>query len=137
MASKDDSDIVRCIKCRTVLNESTSLIRSQRTPCPVCGSLSRDNMRVVAPKLSVSVPKWRARGKRQGKGEPFIDQYLKRELYRDTGEDHDVERTIDHERNIYREVIRDSKTGELIRDCYEPLDKHTGHGYAKHKGKGE
>jgi hypothetical protein len=94
-------------------------------------------MRVVAPKLSVSVPKWRTRGKRQGKGEPFIDQYLKRELYRDTGEDHDVERTIDHERNIYREVIRDSKTGELIRDCYEPLDKHTGHGYAKHKGKGE
>jgi hypothetical protein len=137
MASKDASDIVRCVKCRAVLNESPSLTRSQRTPCPVCGSLSRDNMRVVVPKLSVSVPKWRARGKRQGKGEPFIDQYLKRELYRDTGEDHDVERTIDHERNIYREVIRDSKTGELIRDCYEPLDKHTGHGYAKRKGEGD
>lgn len=135
MASKDNSEIVRCNKCRTILNESPSLPRSQRTPCPVCGSLSRDNMRFIDTELGVSVPELRAKGKRHGKGKPFIDQYLKRELYRDTGEDHDVESVIDHNSNIYKEVIRDSKTGKIIRECCEPLDKHIGHGYAKHNSK--
>jgi hypothetical protein len=81
------------------------------------------------------VPKLRARGKRLGKGKPFIDQQSKRELYRDTGETHDVERIIDLENNIYKEVIKDSKTGKIIRECCEPLDKHVGHGYAKYKSK--
>ena len=133
MASENDSEIVRCSKCGTVLNESPSLPRSQRTPCPVCGSLSRDHTKLIVTKLSVSVSRLRAKGKRQGKGKPFIDQYLKRELFRKTGEVHDVERIIDPENNIYKEVIRDSKTGEIIRKCCEPLDKHVGHGYAKRK----
>ena len=131
MATENNSDIVRCNECKTVLNESPSLPRSQRTPCPVCRSLSRDNLRLVNPKLVVSVPKWRAKGKRHGKGKSFIDQYLKRELYQETGEDRDVQRVIDHEHNIYKEIIRDSKTGRIIRECCEPLDKHVGHGYAK------
>lgn len=133
MASENDSEIVRCNKCRTILNESPSLPRSQRTPCPICGSLSRDNLRLVDPKLSASVSKLRARGKRHGKGKPFIEQYLKRELYRDTGEEHDVERVIYPEKNIYKEIIKDSKTRKVIRKRCEPLNKHTEHGYAKHK----
>ena len=137
MASKNNSEIVRCNKCRTILNESPSLPRSQRTPCPICGSLSRDNLRLVDPKLSVSVPKLRARGKRLGKGKHFIDQVGKREKYHDTGKEQDVTRVFDHEGNLYTEIIRDSKTGKVIREFSEPLDKHQGHGYAKHKSRTE
>jgi len=52
MASENDSEIVRCNKCWAVLNESPSLPRSQRMPCPVCSSLSRDNLRKVNPLLN-------------------------------------------------------------------------------------
>jgi len=134
MASENDSEIVRCNKCWTVLNESPSVPRSQRTPCPVCGSLSRDNMKVVRTNLSVSVPKLRARGKRLGKGKHFIEQVGKREKYHDTGKEQDVTRVFDYEGNLYTEIIRDSKTGKVIREFSEPLDKHQGHGYAKQKG---
>jgi hypothetical protein len=144
MASENSSKIVRCNKCGTALDETPSLQYGERTPCPICGSLSRYRERVgriarhyqivTDTALSVSISETRARAKRRGKGKPFIDQRSKRELYRDTGEVHDVERIIDPENNIYKEVIRDSKTGEIIRECCEPLDKHTGHGYAKQKG---
>lgn len=110
MASQDNSEIVRCNNCRTVLNESPSLQYGERTPCPICGSLSRYRERVgriarhyrivTNTALSISVPETRARAKRHGKGKPFIDQHSKRELYRDTGEVHDLERIIDHENNI-------------------------------------
>jgi hypothetical protein len=88
-------------------------------------------MRPVEAKLRVSAPKWRARGKRHGKGKPFIDKYLKRELYRDMGEDHDAERLIDRKRNIYKEIVKDPKTGRIIHHCWELLDYHVGRGYAK------
>lgn len=144
MASEDNTKIVRCNNCRTVLDETAYLQYDKRTPCPICGSLSRYCERlgriarhykiVTDTALSASVTETRARGKRHGKGKPFIDQRYKRELYRKTGEEHDVERIIDPENNIYKEVIKDSKTGEIIRECCEPLDKHQGHGYAKRKG---
>jgi hypothetical protein len=136
MASENNSEIVRCNNCRIVLNETPSIQYSERTPCPVCGSLSRHYEKVAVVKIGLSTSA-NAKAKRLGKGKPFIEQSAKHELYRETGEDHDVDRIIDREKNLYKETIRDSKTGGVIRECCEPLDKHVGHGYAKRKIKEE
>jgi hypothetical protein len=44
-----------------------------------------------------------------------------------------LERLIDRLSNHYREKVTDPKTGEVIHECDEPLDQHTGHGSAKPK----
>jgi len=43
------------------------------------------------------------------------------------------ERIIDRENNIYRELVVNSDTGEIVRDVEQPLSEHTGRGSAKHK----
>jgi hypothetical protein len=47
------------------------------------------------------------------------------------------ERLIDREGYVYREIVTDIETGELIHQCAEPLSKHRNHGMAKRKPKGE
>jgi hypothetical protein len=135
MTSENDNEVVRCNNCRTVLNEAPSLQRSERTPCPSCGSLSRYHIRLADVRINVSPVESRVKAKRLGKGKPFIEQQAKHELFRETSEYHDVDRVIDREHNRYIEIIKDSKTGEVIRQCCELLSYHVGHGYAKHKGK--
>ena len=38
------------------------------------------------------------------------------------------EMRVDKNQGRYREVISDPETGEIIRECEEPLSKHRGHG---------
>jgi hypothetical protein len=42
-------------------------------------------------------------------------------------------RVIDRENNLYKEVVTNAETGEVIHACEEPLSKHIGHGSAKKK----
>lgn len=42
-----------------------------------------------------------------------------------------LNRDIDRENNLYFEVVIDKQTGEILRECLEPLDEHYGHGNAK------
>jgi hypothetical protein len=126
-------EVVRCNNCKAILNESPDIQPSERTPCPSCGSISRDYKKEASVDLGMVIPEARMKAKHGGKGKPFIEQHGKHELYRKTGEDRDVNRIIDRENNLYIEIIIDSKTGELICGCIEPLDKHKGHGSAKNK----
>ena len=131
MVSKDNGEIVRCNKCKIVLDETASLKYSERTPCPVCGSLSRYNERAVNAAIGVSIRKVEEKAKRLGKGRPFIEQRAKRDLYRKTGQETDEVRIIDRKNNLYKKIIKDSETGETIYERSEPLSKHVGHGSAK------
>ena len=38
------------------------------------------------------------------------------------------EMRVDKAQDQYREVVSDPETGEIIRECEEPLSKHRGHG---------
>jgi len=38
---------------------------------------------------------------------------------------------VDHKSGQYQEIVIDTKTGEVIHQCAEPLPKHTEHGSAK------
>jgi hypothetical protein len=55
------------------------------------------------------------------------------DLHRDSGTWRILERVIDRGKKWYTETIKDSLTGEVIKHTSEPLDKHVGHGSAKHK----
>ncbi len=44
---------------------------------------------------------------------------------------HQVDRTIDYANNWYDETITDEATGEVVRECHEPLSDHRGRGSAK------
>jgi len=43
------------------------------------------------------------------------------------------ERIIDRKNNEYVEKIEDKQSGNIIRNCHEPLSEHLGHGSAKNK----
>jgi hypothetical protein len=131
MTNKDNGEVVRCNNCKTVLDENPSIHPSERTPCPNCGSLSRYYEKVAHIKIGTSIPKTEVKVKHLGKGKPFIEQRTKHDLYRKTGQGTDEVRIIDRENNLYKKIIKDSKTGEIIYECCEPLDKHIGHDSAK------
>ena len=44
-----------------------------------------------------------------------------------------LKRVIDRDNDLYGEKIIDESTGEIIRECYEPLKDHQGRGNAKYK----
>jgi hypothetical protein len=69
-----------------------------------------------------------------GKKKPIVEGISGEDLHRDSGKWMYKERVIDHEKNRYKEVVTDLETGNIVHNCEEPLDKHTGHGSAK-KGK--
>jgi len=43
------------------------------------------------------------------------------------------EMVVDRDNNLYKELVTDPQTGEVIRDCEEALSDHVGHGDAKFK----
>ena len=43
------------------------------------------------------------------------------------------QRIIDHEKDLYEEVVVDPKTAKIVHSCKEPLSEHRGHGSAKKK----
>jgi hypothetical protein len=125
-----NNTVVRCNNCKAVLDEAPDIQPSKRTPCPSCGSISRCYEIEVHAKINVRASVG-MKAKRGGRGKPFIEQQSKHELYRKSGQETDVTRIIDRENNLYKEIIKDYKTGEIIKECTEPLDKHVGHGTAK------
>jgi hypothetical protein len=46
-----------------------------------------------------------------------------------------IERVIDRENDKYYELITDSETGSILRECNEPLTQHVDRGSAKRKPK--
>jgi len=122
------ANVVRCNNCKTILDENPSIQPSERTPCPSCGSISRlYEIEVKEKKIDAFESKIEAIAKHAGKGKPFIEGRTKHDIYRKTGQDTDETRIIDRENNLYKKIIKDSKTGKIIYECCEPLDKHTGH----------
>jgi len=57
------------------------------------------------------------------KAVPESNRALRRQVH--------VERIIDRENDRYFERVTDYETGEVIRECEEPLSKHVGRGNAK------
>ena len=73
----------------------------------------------------------RMKGKHGGKGKPFFDARVGADYYFKDKEWRHLERLIDRENNLYLEIIKDIKTGKIIKEVREPLSKHQGYGSVK------
>ena len=119
-----------CTDCGRVIDESKDQT-GNRTPCPSCGSAKRTRNVEIRVQIDSKVEvypllKWlRKQLGRWGK-----DGF---EFYRDTLTWRRLRRTFDKPNDWYEEEIRDAKTGDLIRECKEPLSKHRGRGSAKQR----
>ncbi len=126
------SDKVNCGKCGEELSEPTNVFLENRIPCPKCGSLSRSFFVTINETLHLR-EKLGMKGKRGGKGKPFIETVSGDDLHRKTGKWNLIARVVDRENNLYSETITDPNTGAIIHQCIEPLSKHHNHGSAKKK----
>ena len=127
-----DNMSVHCGNCKRILNEDPHVQPEQRIPCPSCGSSARmfqvsihDNL-VVRSKLGM-------KAKHPGSKKPFVEQTTGADLHRKTGKWMNLSRVYDRENDLYKEVITDPITGEIVHECIEPLSNHKGHGSAKQK----
>ena len=53
------------------------------------------------------------------------------DIHRKTGRLSKIERVIDRENGKYHELITDAETGDILRECDEPLTQHVRRGSAK------
>ncbi len=55
------------------------------------------------------------------------------DLWRARGKWMKLERLVDRENDLYRKIIADPETGEVVIRVEKPLSQHRGHGSAKRK----
>jgi len=124
------SHIVTCGKCRVILQESADMPSELRLPCAYCGSQSRQFKAFMQGELRMK-SKLQIKGRRGGKGKPFIELIKGDSLSTKLERWMKKVRIIDRENDWYSEIITDPDTGETIHWCEEPLSKHKGYGSAK------
>ncbi len=64
-----------------------------------------------------------------------IEEVTGDDFHRETAKWMNLSRVYDREHDLYKEIVTDPITGEVVHECIEPLSEHTGHGSAKHKKK--
>ena len=124
-----DFKVSKCKKCGAVLFEPKN---EKRTPCPVCGEMGRIHEETITDGIKV-YDHMRIKVKHGGKGKPFFDARVGVDYYFKDKEWRHLERVIDRENNLYVEIIKDMKTGKVIKEVKVPLTDHQGHGAAKQK----
>jgi hypothetical protein len=130
-----DTAVVSCGNCGLQLDEDSNTSPENRLPCPSCGSMSRAIHVTVHDTITIK-KKLGMKGRHAGGGKPFIEQVHGDDLHRDSGVWRHLSRVIDRENDEYQEVVKDSKTGEIVHECHEPLSQHQGHGAAKRRSEG-
>ncbi len=128
----DNSETVKCRNCGLVLDVRPDEPPDKRTPCPSCGSTSRAFQVKATVKLGIHIA-FKMKAKHKNARRPFVEERSGKELFNKTGEYTNRSIVIDRENDLYQEIITDSKTGEIIHNCLEPLSEHTNHGDAKNK----
>jgi len=123
--------IVKCKNCGMRLEAVAGL--EPRLPCPACGCRQRTVEADAANELrfrqQISA---RVRDpSRTGRHQDRLDVTAGDDLHRKSGKWYQLDRRIDRKNDLYREVVTDPKTGDVIHRCEEPLSEHRGHGSAK------
>ncbi|MBN1662581.1 MAG: hypothetical protein JW943_03160 [Deltaproteobacteria bacterium] len=122
-----DYQVSKCKKCGAILSEPKY---EPRSPCPVCEEKGRIHDEVLDEEACI-YDHMRMKGKHEGKGKPFFDARVGADFYVKEIEWRHLERVIDRDNNLYIEVIKDVKTGKVIKEVREPLTDHQDHGSAK------
>ena len=125
-------DSVLCSSCKTLINEPPNISVDERKQCPNCGSLVRIFNADIEEKLTIR-EKIGLKHKRPGHKKPIYESVSGDDLHRATGNWNKLTREIDRENNLYKELIINPDSGDVIRNCQEPLSEHVNRGSAKSK----
>jgi hypothetical protein len=125
-----------CADCGLEIFETPTL--GNRTPCSRCGATARTGTAITTVKVGVAAgTKVKAYNseKRPRKSGNAKKPYYEELNIPDRNRDLDVPtwryRVIDYLKNIYRERIHRTDTGEVLRDVSEPLKSHRDRGTAR------
>lgn len=132
----DQTITVKCAECGLDLPSDQSGSQC-RAPCPRCGSSKQHIELNIAENLPIEIHD-SVRGRLKdpslpAKKNPRIDFFQGDDLRKADGRWMEKERVIDRDKNLYREVVVDPKTGEVVHRNEEPLSDHFGHGSDKVK----
>jgi len=102
---------VACSECGEYLDEPFDTLPDSRPPCPSCGSKSRrfeieinDSVKFYG-KLGI-------KARRGEVGKPYREVVSGDDLHRKTGKWMHLERSIDREKDQYRECVTNPETGD-------------------------
>jgi len=131
----DEAADVYCAQCGSVIPELPGLPVEERMPCPNCGSTARRFSKTLSEAFSVGafLDGKKKSLKYSSRKQIRVHLQVGDQVEHKTGRRVFKERRVDKDASPawYFERITDAKTGEVIHECSEPLEKHTGHGSAK------
>ena len=105
---------------------------SEKGNCKLCGSNEITVRLEVSENININVSESvKGKARKEGVRKPIKEFKYGDDFNRKLNKNVDRTMVVDRENNQYYEVIKDKQTGETIRECIEPLDKHQGHGNAK------
>ena len=125
-------DSTTCSACGIAIGEPSSTPVAERSPCPSCGATARTFSAHAEDSITLR-EKVALKHKRPGFKKPIYESVSGEDLYRATGQWHQLTREIDRENNRYRELIENPQTGQVVREVDEPLTDHVARGSAKPK----
>jgi uncharacterized Zn finger protein (UPF0148 family) len=121
-----------CSECGAPTDEELDAPDGTRTPCPWCDHTARTFNVHSTDNIVLSVyQKTHVKRRRGSRGRPYREEINGDDLWRKTGQWMHLTRTIDRVTGLYSEKVVDPRTGEVVRQCEEPLSAHRGHGSAK------
>jgi hypothetical protein len=111
--------------------------RAADEPCHYCGETQKKIRIEIADRFGVEVhDSFRGRLKDPAfpsKKNPRVEVFSGADIRKSDGKWMSKERVIDKDNDLYKEVVTDPETGEVIHHNEEPLSEHFGHGSAKFK----
>ncbi len=138
--SDEATTAVKCAECNADLPVEHAG-KDAGSPCPACGSMKKHIHLELKDKEGLEIHD-NVRGKIKSvtlpsSKNPRVKFFSGDDLRKSDGKWMQKEMVVDRENNLYKEIVKDIQTGEVIRDCEEPLSDHVGHGDAKFKKDGD
>jgi hypothetical protein len=123
---------VSCRECGAPIDEDLNAPDRTRAPCSQCGSTVRAfGEHLTFGLVAADYRKRHIKRRRGSKGRPHKEEIDGVELQHSTGRLIHLTRTMDRANDWYSEKVVDLRTGEVVRQCEEPLSAHRGRGSAK------
>lgn len=134
----DDTTIsVSCTDCGASLPKEWAHHPAPEHLCPKCGSSKKSIGLNIIENVGLEIhDSLRAKAKNvnmPSKKNPRVDIFAGDDLRKSDSKWMTKERVIDKDKNLYREIVKDPATGEIVHHDEEPLSDHFGHGSAKPK----
>lgn len=122
--------VYSCKNCNKKLN-------ANEKKCPFCGNVGRQIELLIREDILISESRMNVKIKNKETGrlnkKYIVDEAsIRKEQCYDSGKDVERYIRINRRDNIYKEVVTDTDTGEVIHKTEESLKEHIGHGSAKY-----